>query len=213
MAVTSLQTEPEKIPDSEYYVKLSSRERPHKIVDAPQTDPKTGEPLGKLAMRVLTQQEIIAAKADSTAFARTIFKDKKDSLDEIEKSAVWRDACACELLFRSARRPDNLKLPIWPTAKAIRESLTSDELGVLVNSYEFVQLELGPIAAYLSEAEQDAIIKRLQEGGSAVPLALLSLAQWTALTMRMASLLANSRTGSSSLTSPPEDPTLTNETE
>lgn len=212
MAVNFPQTVAEKIPDSEYWVKLSARERPFKTVDAPQADPKTGKPLGEIAMRVLTQQEIIAAKADATSFTRKLLKEEKATLDELEKLAVWRDACACELLFRACRRVENVNLPIWPTASAIRNSLTSDECGVLVNSYEFVQLELGPIAAYLSEAEQDAIIKRLQEGGSAIPLALLSLGQWTALTMRMASLLQNLPTEPSSVGSQPEDPSLPNET-
>lgn len=200
---------PEKIAPSELWTKLASATRPVKEVDFPRKDPATGAPLGKLGMRPLTQGEIIIAQAEAIRYARTLIKDDPELASRIEQSPVYQNACACEILFRACRRLDNPDLPIFPLASSVRDpvhGLTVDECGTLMNSYEFVQLELGPIAAYLTEDMQDALIKRLQEGGSALPLATLSLGQWSDLTLRMAFLLSTSQTDSGSPGSPPDAP-------
>ena len=199
----------DKIAPSELWTKLASSKRPLKEVDFPRKDPATGEPLGKLGMRPLTQGEIIAAQAEAIRYARTLIRDDPELASRIEQSPVYQNACACEILFRACRRLDNPDLPIFPVAASVRDpvhGLTTDECGILMNTYEFVQLELGPIAAYLTTEMQDALIKRLQEGGSALPLATLSLGQWSDLTLRMAFLLSTSPTDSGSPGTQPDEP-------
>ena len=205
-----MQSSATEIPPSELWVKLSSAKRAFKIVDFPRKDPATGEPIGKIAIWPLTQGEIIVAQSTALAFAQDLCKKSPELASRIEETSVFKNVVACEILFRCCRRVEDTNLPVFPTAAEVRHQqrgLTNDECGVLMNEYEFVQLELGPIAAYLSDVEREALIKRLQEGGSALPLASLSLGQWTELTLYMASQLAKSRIGNGSLGSPQDDPT------
>jgi hypothetical protein len=201
----------DQIPDSELWTRLATTKRPSKEVDFPRKDPLTGEPLGKIAMRPLNQGEIIQAQSAAMIFAKQMLKEEPELAAQIKDTPVYNNACACEILFRACRRPENHDLPIWPTAAAVRDprfGITSDECAVLMNSYEFVQLELGPIAAFLSAPEQEALIKRLQEGGSALPLATLSLGQWTDLTMHLASQYPSSPTDNGSPGTQLEEPSL-----
>jgi hypothetical protein len=207
MAVAPI-AKPEAIAPSELWTKLAQSKRPTKEVDFPRIDPATGESIGKLLMRPLNQGELLAAQAGAMRFAKELLKNEPELLPQIEQSAVFQNACACEILFRACRRIENADMPVFPTAASVRDpinGLSHDECGVLMRDYEFVQLELGPIASYLSEEQQEALIKRLQEGGSAVPLASLSLGQWTDLTMHMASRCATSQTVNFTPGSPPED--------
>ena len=197
-----------EIPPSELWLKFTSQKRPFKEVDFPRKDPSTGEPIGKLAMWPLTQGEIIVAQSTALAFAQELTKKTPELSQRIEGTAVYNNAVACEILFRCCRRIENPDLPVFPTAAEVRHQqrgLTSDECAVLMNSYEFVQLELGPIAAFMTDIEREALIKRLQEGGSAIPLASLSLAQWSDLTLYLVAQLSKSRIGSALPGSPPDD--------
>jgi len=58
----------------------------------------------------------------------------------------------------------------------------------------------------LTEEAREALIERLREGGSAVPLASLSLAQWTDLTMHLVSRCPSSAILKHSAGSPPDAP-------
>lgn len=202
---------PKETPPSELWLKLSQSKRPSKEIDFPRKDPTTGESIGKLAMWPLTQGEIIVAQAKALEFAQGLVKSSPELAGRIENTPVFNNAVACEILYRACRRIEAPEHPVWPTVKEIRDQhrgLTSDECAVLMNAYSFVQLELGPIAAHMSLVEQEALIKRLQEGGSAIPLASLSLDQWSDLTLYMASQLATLRTLKSSAGSQLDYPTL-----
>lgn len=203
---------PKEIPPSELWVKLSQAKRSWKEVDFPRKDPTTGEPIGKLAMWPLTQGEIIVAQAKALEFAQGLVKSNPELAQNIESTAVFNNAVACEILYRACRRIEAPEHPVWPTVKEIRDQqrgLTSDECTVLMHSYTIVQSELGPIAAYLSVVEQEALIKRLQEGGSALPLASLPSELLRDLIMYMASRHVSLPTDKSSAGSLPDDPIST----
>jgi len=209
--VQAVGTKEEQIPASELWTKLASQKRPTKEVDFPRADPETGEPMGKLLMRPLKQGEILAAQSAALKYAKTLVASDPELAARIEGSPVYQNACACEILFRACMRIENPSLPLFPTAASVRDvrnGLTTDEVGVLMNAYEFVQLELGPIAAFLSEPAREALIERLREGGSAIPLASLSLAQWTDLTMHLVSRCPSSAMGSILPGTQPEELTL-----
>lgn len=169
-----------------------------------------GNPLGKIAMRPLTQGEVILAKAEATKRARKIITEKFEPTERIEGYAqVFEDECACQILFLACRRPTNPDLPSFPRADDVRKSLTSDEIAVLINSYAIVQMKLGPLPESMGKVEFDAWVQRLRDGGSQLPLALLSSAQKNELIMYLVSLLPNSAEDNSSAGSPQEPHTPT----
>ena len=124
---------------------------------------------------------------------------------------TYNNQAACELLFRACRRIDDLALPFFPSPSAIRQNLTPDEVGTLFRSYLMVQTEIGPIIGHMSEDEITAYIKRLQEGGSVFPLALLSPDSLIALVLSMAKRLLPSATASISPGSPLDSSTSPSE--
>lgn len=198
-----------EISASELFTRLSQEtpnDRPFELVDFPRAG-KDGEPLGKMALWVLKQREIIAAKAEATRKAREFVKEKQAQNESIEGYLqVFNDICATEILVRCCREPDNRNIPIFPSGGAVRELLTADEMSVVTNQYWLIQLRLGPIVSTMSEEEKDAWLDRLGEGGSEIPLASLSWELRTALLMHSARRLRAYRTGKSSAGSLPEDP-------
>jgi len=193
------------IPPDELWVRLSQEERPVEIVDFPRKD-AAGVPIGKVAIWVLKQGEIIVAKAEATRRARKVIAEKFDATERVEGYAqVLEDETACQLLYQCCRRPTNINLPIFPTADGVRQKLTSDEVAVLLNSYAIVQSKLGPIPDSMDEQTMDAWIERLRVGGSTLPLAWLSQEQARALLMRSVSRLFASQEDKSSAGSQPDE--------
>lgn len=191
------------------WTKITELPRPSKIVDYPRTD-KNGKPIGQLAIVVLTQEEQMACSARAEELTRRLLKEKQITAktDEARRGYedIYNNACAVEILFRACKKADDIAASLFPTPDAIRAKLSADEIGVLMNMYFTVQSELGPIVAYMSDEEQDALIRRLVEGGSAFPLDLLSPEALRALTFSLASRLYASWTVTSSPGSPPESP-------
>jgi len=93
----------------------------------------------------------------------------------------------------------------FPSADKMRVAFTSDEIAVLLQSYMMVQRELGPIVSRMSPEEMDAWIEKLQEGGAAFPLVLLSSEAKNDLVMHLVSRLSDSSTDTSSPGSQPSD--------
>ena len=189
---------PTDIPPDDLYVRLSAAVRPTELVDFPRKD-ANGSPLGQIAMRVLTQGEIIIAKSEATRRARKMVAEKFEASERIEGYAqVLEDECACQILFQACRRPTDVSLPTFPTADKVRTLLSSDEVSVLLNSYAIVQTRLGPLPDSMGKAEYEAWISRLKEGGSALPLALVSPGQLRDLLTYTIDQLVNLRADKSS---------------
>jgi hypothetical protein len=199
---------PADIPPDELFIRLSSRKRPVELVDFP-GESADGQPLGKVAIRVLTQGEMILAKAEATRRARKLIAEKVDGFRGDGDAQVLEDETACQILYQACRRASNPDLPMFPTADKVRQHLTSDEVAVLLNAYAIVQMKLGPLPDAMGKVEYDAWVSRLREGGSELPLALLSLGQLRGLVMHTISLLPSSPADNSSAGSPQEPPTST----
>lgn len=198
----------EKISDSELWVALNQAERPTKLIDFPRINPATGKSYGQIAIRILTQGEIISAKADATKHARAAISEKFDVIEKVEGYIqVYDDAAMTELVYRFCRRPENTMLPTFPRAADVRQKLTSDECSVLIAAYAIIQIELGPIVADMTDIECEAMIERLKKGGSYSPLASLSLEQRIRLQMYTIDRSASSPTDKSSAGSPPDEST------
>ncbi len=141
--------------------------------------------------RMLKSNEALAQNGEPSIGYATLFENRASE----------------EILFRSARRAEDLARAFFPTIEEIGRRLTTDEIGVLMFEYRRVQTELGPITAKLSQEEYDAWIERLATGGSAFPLDFLSLGAQSDLLMYMAKRLWTSRTDKSSAGSPPDEST------
>lgn len=196
---------------AELWTQIIAMPRPHRTVDFPRVN-ATGEPVAQMAVQVLTQEEQITTAIEAERFTRKHIKDMPKS-DEPRRGYddTYNNQAACELLFRACRRIDDLALPFFPSPSAIRQNLTPDEVGTLFRSYLMVQTEIGPIIGHMSEDEITAYIKRLQEGGSVFPLALLSPDSLIALVLSMAKRLLPSATASISPGSPLDSSTSPSE--
>ncbi len=103
-----------------------------------------------------------------------------------------------QVLYRACKSPEDINKSAFPSPKQMRELLTTDEIGVLFNQYCTVQSELGPIRAHMSKEEMDAMVLRLQEGGSAFPFDTLSWEQQRTLVLSLASQVVSCWTAISS---------------
>lgn len=193
---------PKDIPASQLWLKLQTLPRPFKLVDFPRQG-SDGQPVGQLAIRILTQEEQMICTAAAEEFVRKHIKDGKK--DELGYERLFSDAVSVEVLYRACRDADDPERPAFPTPKQIREQLTTEECGKLFEYYLTVQLELGPTVISMSDEEMEAWIDRLAEGGSAYPLDSVSSDRQKILFLYMAFQLRSSRMGTASVGSPPEE--------
>lgn len=199
---------PETVSPSELWLRITATPRPFKVVPFPRTNPD-GDPLGEVAIWVLSQGENEAAQADAGKYVREkLFAKGEQVQSDHAYSEVYNNELAVQLLFRACRRPDKLTLPVFPGASDLRSSLSLDEVSVLYNAYFLVRRELGPIVSEMSEPEMEAWISKLEKGGAvAGGLHFLSLGALTDLVCFGASRIASLEKAISSAGSPPAEPT------
>lgn len=189
------------------WTQLTALPRPHRVVDFPRKGPD-GATVGQIAIVTLTQGESMSATNSTERVVKKLMKEEGGAVPgSNEKSegytTLFENRAAIEVLFRACKKPDDLDKPFFPTIEAIAKHLTVDEIGVLMNLYNIVREEIGPIVSRMSEEEMDAWIDRLVQGGRAAdPLALLTLAARTDLLIYMADQCSRSQTDSSSHTTP-----------
>lgn len=198
---------PENIKPSDLYAALVAVPRPHRIIDFPRKDPRTGEPVGRLAMWVLTQQEHMAASADADRWAKRILKDQQKTGEaNLGYESVYNNEGAVQLLFRACRDAGDLNRAAFPTVEALRQSLTADEVAVLLSAYFQMTSEVGPIVGAMTKEDVDAWLDKLERGGlEGFPFYLLSSEAKNDLITSLAERYLSSRTDNSSSGSPPDD--------
>ena len=191
---------------------LTQTPQPHRIIDFPRKKAGTEETVGQLAMMVLTQNQQMEAAAATEMLTRKLLKESPKA-DEARKGYddLYSNAAAVELLWRACRRHDDLERPLFPTPIDIRQHLSPNEVSVLVQQYMIISSEVGPIVATMTDAEIDAWISRLVEGGSAAPLGLLTSDALTTLVLGLASRVYASTTAISSVGTPLDDGLKTSE--
>lgn len=190
---------------SELWLALTAIPRPHREVPFPRNIPGTEQSIGNIAMWPLSQEEQHAANAAADKFVKDLLKDpqRKDEAN-LGYHHMFTNELAIQVLHRACRDVKNIERPAFPSTKKMRANFSTDELGVLFSTYCTVQSELGPIRAYMSKQEEEALIIRLAEGGSAFPLASISPDARERLAVSMASRLVNSWIATSSVGSPPD---------
>lgn len=189
---------------------------PTKIIDFPQRLPGVDDAIGQLLIVPISQQDAMDIQAAAHGYVRGLLKDPKKAvkdaetrftIDEIRTmgyDGLFKNECATQTLFRACKDPrDKDKRrsqmrPVFPSPKVMRRLLTHDQVGVMMSNYTRVQLELGPIIAFMSDEECDLWIEKLIAGRGADPLGSLSLESSKDLILRLVFHLRMSRTGKSS---------------
>lgn len=204
---------PESVDPSNLFRIISQLPRAFELVDFPRKDPVTGEFIGKLAIQVLTQEELMAASSQADAFAKKSLRDlpKKDE-ENRGYDDLYNNSASVEILVRACRDADNISKPVFPSAKMLRASLTNSEIGVLMGHYLRVQSMFGPIVPTLSDEECEAWLSRLEGGANSFFFDLLSRSAIEDLVSFLAKRLLSLRTGSSSAGSQPKELTKKSKT-
>lgn len=180
---------PDNYTPTDLWTTLVSSERPSKVCDFPRVN-ESGEPIGQIRIRVLTQNEQMASAKAANDTAKALVKDGKRG--DLGFERLFSDAYTIETLFRACRSVDDPKAPAFPSPKDMRDKLTTEECAMLFGHYATAQLELGPTALTLSQEEMDAWIDRLKEGGSGFPFNTLPSDLQKLLLLRMAYRLRKS---------------------
>jgi hypothetical protein len=186
---------------SELWLKLSEP-TPSEVVDFPRKD-RAGNPIGKIRIQVLKMEDhnkarLLATKAlKETAKKSGIGELDKGDLESDAVREVLGDLIAHELLCMACYGDKEIEgledkngNPTYPKVfanpAAIGSVLTADETLVLFRLYQMVQYKYGPFEMTMNEpGDVDAWLQRLKEGGSAFPLAALSLPQLAELTLSL----------------------------
>lgn len=191
------------VDDRDLWALLCEMPRPSKLVDFPRKTPE-GEPIGQVAIWVLTQEEQSAAAAAAQNLTQKLVKDAPKREDARQGyDDVYANVAAAELLFRACRKAGNLTTPAFPSPEMLRTKLTVDEVGVLLNHYYTVQADLGPIVAHMSQEEMDALVEKIAVSGERFPLDSCSAALLRILAFTLACRLHVLQTAKSSSGSPP----------
>lgn len=187
---------PNDIPATDLFIKLSAPERPSEIIDFPRRDPYTRLPIGKVRIQVLNMAEYDEARIKAQLW---VVDKKKVGHDQLEGQAIKEvigDRVAKELISMACLSVDPIKdseqtghpkyLRHFRNADAV-DVLMADELEALWMTFQMVQRKYGPFEGNLDGPEQvTAWMRRLVEGGSALPLGQLGWHLLVELTMSLA---------------------------
>ena len=200
---------PNDVPPNELWLKIVAQPRPHDVVDFPRLDAESHEPMGKVAIWVLTQLEILQAQEAAGKWVREKLKvDGGGRNDDHAYHEIYNNELAVQLLARCCRRVENLKLPFFPSAREARDALSQDEIASLYNAYLLTRVKLGPLQSELSVDEMDAWLDTLEKGGATTGLHFFSLAALIDLLKASVARTLILRTDASSRGSPHEEPTI-----
>ena len=185
---------PEDVEPSELWKILCASEQPSEVVDFPRKN-RAGKFVAKVRISCLS----IADHDTARLKAHQWMKDQGIPIEEFNTDGMVKtmgDATARHLLALACKRvepfPDcdphkPTKYPLAFMNPENLRTLSSDELTSLFTMWQMVQNKFGPNEGNIeTEAELSAWVKRLVEGASANPLALLSWHQLVGLVMSLA---------------------------
>jgi len=189
------------------WAEITRLPRPCKPIDFPRKG-SDGEPVCQLSLSVLTPSEQVQCASAAEAYVRAKMGAQKAEERGPGYHSVYNSAVAAEFLFHSCRSVNDSSLKFFPTAQAIRDFLTIEEVGVLYQAFEQVSAEFGPILSALSEVEMEAWLEKLAKGADSVsPFWRLSSGQKNELLMYSASQLLSLRKDKALLGMPVEQDT------
>lgn len=187
---------PNDVTATDLFLKLSAPTRPSEIVDFPRRDPNTRLPIGKVRIQVLNLSEYDEARIKAQHWIVEKKRISRDQLDGQAVKEVLGDRIAKELISMACLSVEPIKdtdqsgypryMRHFVNADAV-DVLLADELEALWMTLQMIQRKYGPYEGNLDSAEQvTAWMKRLVEGGSALPLGQLGWHHLVELTMSLA---------------------------
>ena len=187
---------PNDVPATDLFLKLSAPTRPSEIVDFPRRDPYTRLPIGQVRMQVLNLAEYDEARIKAQYWIIDKKRIDKAQLDGQAIKEVIGDRIAKELISLACLSVEPIKgteekgypryLRHFRSADEV-DVLLADELEALWMTLQMLQRKYGPYEGNLENAEQaTAWMKRLVEGGTALPLGQLGWHHLVELTMLLA---------------------------
>lgn len=207
---TKKEPETKELDHSALFGELSKRKQPTRLVDLPAFN-EDGNPICKVLIRTLTHDDHVEIQRNATLECDRIFKDQNVERD----SKIYRERhdniTAKHFIFRSCRDPESENKPFFPSPDHVGRYLSNDEIAVLLQHYETLQSERGPIIAYMDDTKFEEWIAKLGKGAESSPYFLdrfLPEAKNQFL-MYMARQLLKYQTDKFSATSPAND--LSNE--
>lgn len=195
------------ISPAQLWVEITKLPRPSRIIDFPRLN-TDGKPLCQIMLTVLSPTEQIQCVVEAERYVNS-----KLGITKIDERAsgyktVFDTASATECLFLSARSADDVGVKFFPSSQAIRDVLTADETGVLMQAYGQMTAEMGPIISTMNEKDMEAWLERLALGADIVnPFWLLSSEQKNDLLKYSAVQLWSSRRDNSLLGTRAEEST------
>lgn len=187
---------PNEVPATDLFLKLSAPERPSEVIDFPRRDPYTREPIGQIRVQVLNMAEYDEARIKAQQWITEKRRIGKELLEGVAMKEVLGDRVAKELLCLACLSVEPIKgseqtgfpkyLRHFRTADDV-DVLRADELEALWMTLQMVQRKYGPYEGNLDSPDQvTAWMRRLVEGGSALPLGALGWHLLVELTMLLA---------------------------
>ena len=149
--------QPEAEPATAFSAAFNAQERPFDVYDVDDVFGLGGKPIPKIAIvvpRVLQQRHAIEAADRALSTATDTVRNDPDASDN-EKQI--------ELLYRVCKNPENIKHDAFPGPKWMRENLSTDQLGAMLNLLALTRRKYGPGGLKSFEpAEVDAFAHGLQ---------------------------------------------------
>lgn len=169
---------PHHISEAQLWAEITAHKRPYREVDFPRKRPDTGQPYCKIVLIVLTPAEEIINAARADEYVKKTLGIQKNGEVSRGYNVVYDNAAGVQTLYESARFVDDHDRRFFPSAEALRDVLTTDELAVLIEAYSQMRAEIGPIISTMTQLEMEAWLDVLEAGAERVsPLYLLSPAQ------------------------------------
>ena len=113
--------------------------RSHRLIEWP------GDPATKVALVVLTRKEIERTSIEAVRYIRNELKLDPIDLALVEADNLLGHEKIVQILAASIRKPDCIDLPAF-SAKALRESITSEEQIALIQAYNAFERERSPLS-------------------------------------------------------------------
>lgn len=196
---------PKDVEASELWCALTAIPVPHEIVDFPVKDPVMGKPIGQVAIVPLAPEDLWACRKLAYNYTSDLFdKERPAAGKESEAFAsTYGDESAVQILWRALRDPANIAKKAIPAPILMRRApFTGDIIALLLKQYLTTCAKLGPVIATMTDAEKDAWLDALEEGGAAFPFEWLSSGMQSELLMHSAARSRRLRTANTSPGSP-----------
>jgi len=198
---------PTNIDPSDLWTQITQLPRPHRLVDFPQK--VNDQPVGQVAVVVLTQAEVQEATLATEAWVRGEMARQGGIPSQGQPKngyeILFENRSSVEQLQRCVYKAD-LTARFFPSPSAISLRLTVDQIAALLLKYHQVRAELGPIVSELSQKEMDAWIDVLAKGAAtSSSLGFIAPAVLNQLLIYSASQCYALRTANSSHGTPSDD--------